>query len=345
VIRNVGGQTAGAQMINATTGAAFAGAVTVYVTIDGGVQAIGSVGGGVCVLEGNGYYSYAPSQAETNGAVCAFTFVGVGAIPQTVQYTTILDLTAASITAAAGLPGALTARNIVTDALIEIGVYDPLQPPSAEDSAFVLRKLNRLIDNMNAERQAVYASVFQAFTLTPALQPHTIGPSGTVAVAQRPVSVDGAMLVLNNVTPNVDVPIRIRDKEWWLGLSVPALTNSMPTDLYYEPAWPNGKLNFWGVPTTAYGVVLLIRALLSQFTLATTFYLPPGYQDAITLTLAEEICTPFRKQPTDRLTLSAMRARARIYANNNETPRIETRDAGMPGGGGETFNYRNRSFG
>lgn len=69
----------------ATDGTAFTGAVTVYVTLDLGVQAIGTVGGGACTHEGNGLHTYAPSQAETNGDLCEFTFVGSGAIPVTVH--------------------------------------------------------------------------------------------------------------------------------------------------------------------------------------------------------------------------------------------------------------------
>ena len=78
MIKNQPGQSIGAQMVNATTGAAFAGSVTVFVTIDAGTQNIGSVGGGACAAEGNGYYTYLPSQAETNGNLIAFTFVGTG---------------------------------------------------------------------------------------------------------------------------------------------------------------------------------------------------------------------------------------------------------------------------
>jgi hypothetical protein len=89
MMRNLAGQKIGAQMINATTGAAFSGVVTVYITGDAGVQAIGSVGSGLCADEGNGYYTYAPAQAETDYASVDFTFVGAGAIPQTIPVDTI----------------------------------------------------------------------------------------------------------------------------------------------------------------------------------------------------------------------------------------------------------------
>jgi hypothetical protein len=89
--RNVAGQVIGAQMVNSSTGAPFTGAVTVYVTLDGGTQAVGTVGAGAATHEGNGYQTYAPSQAETDGALLAYTFIGTGAIPVTVQVFTRLN--------------------------------------------------------------------------------------------------------------------------------------------------------------------------------------------------------------------------------------------------------------
>lgn len=83
--KNVAGQVVGVQMNSATDGSAFTGSVTVSVTVDGGVQATGSVGSGACTHEGNGYHTYLPAQAETNGDLLAFTFTGTGAIPRTVQ--------------------------------------------------------------------------------------------------------------------------------------------------------------------------------------------------------------------------------------------------------------------
>lgn len=83
--KNVASQVVGCQMNSATDGSAFSGTVTVYVTGDAGTQALGSVGSGVCTHEGNGFHTYAPAQAETNYDHVAFTFIGSGAIPSTVQ--------------------------------------------------------------------------------------------------------------------------------------------------------------------------------------------------------------------------------------------------------------------
>lgn len=83
--QNTAGQSVGAQIVSATDGSAFIGPVTVYITIDNGTQAIGTVGAGACTHEGNGWHSYAPSQAETNGDHVAFTFIGTGAVSAGVQ--------------------------------------------------------------------------------------------------------------------------------------------------------------------------------------------------------------------------------------------------------------------
>lgn len=97
--KNISGQKIGCQMVSASDGSAFTGAVTVSVTGDAGTQATGSVGAGACTHEGNGYHTYAPAQAETNYDLIAFTFTGSGAIPATVQVYTRWD---ANLTHSAG---------------------------------------------------------------------------------------------------------------------------------------------------------------------------------------------------------------------------------------------------
>jgi hypothetical protein len=85
MIKNKAGQVVGAQIVDASTGVAFTGSVSMHVTGDGGTQVAGTVGGGICTHEGNGYHTYTPSQAETNYDQIGFTFTGAGALPVTVQ--------------------------------------------------------------------------------------------------------------------------------------------------------------------------------------------------------------------------------------------------------------------
>jgi hypothetical protein len=115
--KNVAGQKVGAQMVSATDGSAFTGSVTVYVTLDAGAQAIGSVGGGACTHEGNGLHTYAPAQAETNGDLVEFTFIGTGAVPQTLHIYTSFPQTGDSYpTINTNLDAAVTTRLAPTTA-------------------------------------------------------------------------------------------------------------------------------------------------------------------------------------------------------------------------------------
>jgi len=81
--KNVAGQVIGAHLISKTDGSnVTTGTTTVYVTGDNGTQASGS---GTVDHKGNGFWTYAPTQAETNYNHVAFTFVNSSAVSVTVQ--------------------------------------------------------------------------------------------------------------------------------------------------------------------------------------------------------------------------------------------------------------------
>lgn len=237
----------------------------------------------------------------------------------------------------------MTALDLITDAAKEVGIVGQGETLSGNDAADLLGQLNRLIDSWNAEREAIYASqLLGPFTITASLNPHTIGASGqTWTATQRPVSIEGAQLRISSTNT---YPLNIRDAEWYQRLASPALTSALPTDIYYQPDWANGKVYFYPVPTTAYTVQLLVRQLLSEYVLATTLSLPPGYRDALTLTVAENAAEMFGRPVSPRLALRATRARARIFVNNLVVPKLCTQDAGMSSGEPAWFDYETGGF-
>lgn len=239
----------------------------------------------------------------------------------------------------------LTGRDIVTSALLEMGALGVEETAEDAIAVFALDKLNRILDNWNAERAAVYCDVFETFTLSPNTTPHTIGPTGaTWTTTQRPETIEAASLLLTGGSLSVARPIRIRDAQWWADQRVKGLTSTIPTDLFPEPAWPNGNLFFWPVPTTAYDVELRRRVVLAALTLAGSFTMPPGYHDATVLTLAEDLCQPLAKPMPADLSARAAKARGRVFNANGVTPRLSTRDAGMPRRRGRTFNVLTREM-
>lgn len=234
----------------------------------------------------------------------------------------------------------VTIRQVITDALQDVNVLGEGQAADDAQATTGLRLLRDLIDLWNADRLKVYADQFTQFVLTPSLSPHTIGPTGaTWTVPQRPVTIEGASLMYPGDT-DVWVELNMRDAEWWHGQTVPDLETDIPTDLYYNPTWPNGELFFWPVPSSAKTIELFTRVLFTSNVLLTdTFTLPPGYKSALTKTLAEEMAITWSRPITPALANSAMQARARVFANNDVTPRLTTQDAGMPKQPKPSFNY------
>jgi len=229
----------------------------------------------------------------------------------------------------------VTTQDIVVDALRELRVLNAVDPPTGEDAELGLFRLNKLLDNLNAEHRSIYASTVTSYTLTPSLNPHTIGDGGSFDTnGQRPESLEAANLVIDGVRH----PITLQDEQWRMGLSTPA-TEGIPTDLYYEKAWPLGKVWLFPVPSTANSLELLTRVVLASLALADDFTLPPGYQDALTLTLAEDLSVPMGVQLPPSLARLAQKARSRVWTANSNIPRLRTADFGL-GGGQSTWDYR-----
>lgn len=239
----------------------------------------------------------------------------------------------------------MTKRDILAETAVELGVLDPGDTLGGREADTLGKKFDRLIDRWNAKRAAVYADRFDTFTLTANLSPHTIGPTGTWVMTKRPVSIEGASLLITGGSQTIYKPITIRDQPWYDAQRVPALASTWPRDLFYNPTWPNGTIYFFPVGNTAYQVRVLSRLILSALALDDDFDLPPGYRDAITLTLTEDSAEAMGKDLSSRTVQRASEARALIFGNNTAPPRIATRDAGMPRGRrGKTFLYETREM-
>ena len=202
--------------------------------------------------------------------------------------------------------------------------------------------LNQQIDYWSARDCYAYTTNFVSYTFTPGHNPYLIGPGLTspdFAANPRPVRIESASVILSGAQP-VDVPIQIRDREWYAAESVKSLQSTIPTSLYYEPDMPAGKLFFWPIPSVANGVRLEVNVVLQQFqNLTDTFIAPPAYLAAVTLTLAEELVDIWGTEMPPNLARRAMKARDALQSNNNLAPRIASADWGTFGRPGADFNW------
>lgn len=245
-------------------------------------------------------------------------------------------------------PGPNTVGQVITNALYWLNVVAPGEVPDALEMATGLAWYCQLADSWNTQQYYIFASdllsaspinPFAPFQLVPGLVAHTIGPAAVGAAPapnflvnnERPVRIRNANIIQNNVFPVVRFPLYMRDKDWWAKNRIQTIQTSLPTDLYYRPDWPLGTLFFWPVPNFAYLCEFEIETILQGAAqLAQAFAAPPGYELALTMTLAELLSVPFEKPLNPALAAMAAKARLAVQGLNSAAPRISLDDFGRP---------------
>lgn len=246
-----------------------------------------------------------------------------------------------------------------------LGIGEPLP---GEMGNYALQEANRMLDSWNIQQSFIWSQSILTFNLTARTLPQywfTIGPTGGTlapdfAVTSMPTKITRANLILTSSTPTVRVPIEIHDARQWSDETVPGLgTVPIPNKLYYDYGnVPNGvatNINPLGIPValsniyawpypTATGnqIELFVpNQAMSRFvTVADTFSMPLGYEDAFMLTLSERLCEGIKDIPPT-LAAAAAFARANVKSVNSKAPKISTTDSGMPGRTKSSGNFYN----
>ncbi len=177
----------------------------------------------------------------------------------------------------------MTTANQITDGAYRIcGIYSP----STEQDTNALLALNQMIGLWGASGLMIPFETRETFTLVAGTDSYTIG-SGATFNTVRPLSIESAYLQdSDSIDHPLDVTLSYEEYSEERDKSVQVL----PTRLFYDPQYANGKIYFSGNPNAAYTLYLSSRKPLTEFALiGDTVNLPPEYAKALRFSLAVDI--------------------------------------------------------
>lgn len=229
-----------------------------------------------------------------------------------------------------------TASEVITLALKDAGVLGVGQTAMAEDMNDALTTLNNMLAVWKRFSALVFDKVDVSIVGNGSLF-YTIGTGGDINTP-RPGKIDAAYARMNAGTSNpVDYPlIIIKSAEDYSKISVKNLSTA-PNAVYYEPAYPLGKLYVWPKPTSQYEVHFIVKQDIPLITsLAANVVLPDEYFEPIRWNLAMRLRVMYRKAMDPQLNALAKaslnelrRINAQIVTLDLPTPVVK-----YPAGGG-----------
>lgn len=208
-------------------------------------------------------------------------------------------------------------RDIISDALLEVGARDPGEALEAGAGADHLRTLNRMIQSWNAEDLMIYTKDRLTFSLIASQQSYTIGVGGNFNTAYpvRPGQIDMVSVLVNSN----ELPIEILNDEQWRDIVYKPVTSTFPLQMWANGNYPLDTLYFFPTPTAVNSLVLYVWGQTSDFAdVNTTVTLPQGYEEAVVLNLAIRLAPGYGRQASPSTIALAKEAKARIKRMNWE---------------------------
>lgn len=232
-----------------------------------------------------------------------------------------------------------TASDIITDALLMLGVYSPGQQLAAADAATSLSVLNDMLDSWSNEALTCYATLEQALPLQVGVSRYSIGPGGNLN-GPRPLRVldgPGAAYLIDGTGNRYGVDIIPQDQ--WNLIGSPQVNSNLPDTAFYDPQFPLGYMNIFPIPNMSYNLYFDSYLAFTTFTtLAQAVTLPPGYKLALGTNLAVALKPYFTQSKLDDLVLSRASVSKANIQRTNLRPNVAVYDPELVSKGASGYN-------
>lgn len=220
---------------------------------------------------------------------------------------------------------------IIILALKIIGILGVGNTPMPEDTNDALTMLNVMISGWNRRRWIVWHLVDIAFQSNGS-QSYTIGLGQQFDVT-RPDQIESAYARQNTGIQAVDYPLDILEAhEDYSDIALKSLV-SFPSTVFYDSAYPIGKLFFYPIPNDNFELHVIVKETLpTLINLQSNVIFPQEYQEALIWNLAARLRPMYQLPPDPTITAMAITSLSVIRGANSQVPRLKI-PAGTPGMG------------
>ena len=200
-----------------------------------------------------------------------------------------------------------TALDIITKAMLKVGILTKTEVPSSDEANDALDALNDLLSSWSNESMLIVSRVTESFPLTSGVGNYTIG-TGQDFNTIRPINIVEAHINQGNLTYE---SLYLCPDEVYQGFELKDL-QSIPEALNYTNAFPYGTIRLYPFPAQGYTLWITSEKELSQFTLNETISLPPGWKRALIYNLAMELAPEYGQEITPSLLKIANQSKGAI---------------------------------
>ena len=210
-------------------------------------------------------------------------------------------------------------KRTVTDALIEIGVINPIDEATPQDAAYGLRTLNRIIDSYNTQNLIVtYLESIQLPSPTTWANSVTLG-TGLDIDYPAPLNIESAFFR----DGTTDYPLQMMTSNSWSDITYKSDV-AIPKRLYIQKTDENNlKLYFDCIPSNNLTLYVMAKKPYTGVNGLGNNYLPTddinwtfGFEKMLMLRLAVELCSSYEIQPSQMLVSKAQEAENNLKTFN-----------------------------
>lgn len=214
----------------------------------------------------------------------------------------------------------VTARDIIKEALTDLGVLADGKSPSASQALGGLGKLNDMLDAWNNSPLMVYGASSSILPFVANQQIYTIGVGGNLNIPYPSNKIQSAYVRDTSLplAQQMDYPLYLYNNQEWADVRFKGLSADWPNwGVWFDYNYPliNAYMN--PIPSgSQYSMVIWVPGIIANLTLDQVVALPAGYKRCISSNLCPELEGSYGVQTPDRILEIAKDSMANIKVSN-----------------------------